>query len=425
MSMQLVVSVEASGDGTRLADEFRWCWINPRSTGEVTEASTGDRDALRVAVADSKINPLPTWLVLPGCRVNTRQLEYTEKEKKHLRNLLPFQLEESVIGDIDDLHFALGAPTNGKVTVAFADKQWLENIFAELAELGIEVTRCWSASSLLPMTTGGEAIVEENTENWFIGSYRNQVHLRYTSSLGFSVSLQHASIALQMLLSARNSERPLPNLYLRAENKTDLASLIKIIPASLHPQIKHHLLANEWDLDFNPQAIDLCQGDFSQKLPIDRWWKLWQSVGIFAGICVLVYLAMLMVDIQQLKKDNMVVRKQIETTARTVAPASKQDPEKQLAALLQQSKPVAQSVRVVELLSLVLPQIAAAPSVSIKAINFTNDTNELNINIQADSFSAFDNLSQAIRNQGLNAEILSANVQGNVQSARLKISKNQ
>jgi general secretion pathway protein L len=71
-----------------------------------------------------------------------------------------------------------------------------------------------------------------------------------------------------------------------------------------------------------------------------------------------------------------------------------------------------------------LPQIAQEPNVSIKGISYSGDSGELNISIQADSFSAFESLSQKLRAQGLNAETSSFNAQGNVQTARLKVSKN-
>ncbi len=77
-----------------------------------------------------------------------------------------------------------------------------------------------------------------------------------------------------------------------------------------------------------------------------------------------------------------------------------------------------------ELLVVVLPQISSVPNVSIKGIAYVGEIGELNINVQADSFATFETLAQNIRNQGFNAEVLSANAQGNVQTARLKITKN-
>jgi general secretion pathway protein L len=421
MSMQLVLSVNTADDGKSLADSFRWCWLGADGL-PATQGASGNREELRTALGEKPANPQSAWVILPGSRVNTRQLTYSDKEKKHLRNLLPFQLEDSVVGDVEDLHFALGTPADGKIVVAFADKTWLQAAFAELAALGIEVTRCWTAPLTLPLAaeTAGD-----NVNHWSLGLYQNQVYLRYASTLGFSVALQHARMALQMLLRDQERVDNLPMLHLRAASEADLATLGEVIPAELQSVIASQTLADEWELDYSNNSIDLCQGDFSQRLPIERWWKLWQSVAIFAGICVAVYLGTSMYEIHKLGKENLSIRQQIETTARGVITQGRiVDAEKQLNALLRQTQPAGQSASVMELLAQVLPLIAQEPSVSIKGIAYSGESGELNINIQAESFSAFESLSESIRRQGLNAETSSFNAQGNVQTARLKVTKN-
>jgi general secretion pathway protein L len=140
---------------------------------------------------------------------------------------------------------------------------------------------------------------------------------------------------------------------------------------------------------------------------------------------VAVYLGTLMFEIHKLGGENLKIRQQIETTARGVITQGRiVDAEKQLNTLLKQSQPVSQSASVMALLTLVLPQIAQEPNVVIKAISYAGEAGELNISIQADSFSAFESLSEKIRKQGLNAETSSFNAQGNVQTARLKVTKN-
>lgn len=422
MAMQLVLSVNTSDDGKSLADSFRWCWLSLDGTPANEAPASGDREALRAAVISQNISPLNAWVILPGNRVSTRQLEYSEKEKKHLRNLLPFQLEDSVVGDVEDLHFALAPPVDGKIVVAYADKTWLQAAFAELAALGIDVTRCWSAPLTLPLVA--EA-ANDPGNHWTLGLYEGQLYLRYLPTMGFSVAAQHGVRALQMLLAAQERGEHLPQLHLRAANDADLVSLQALIPADLQAQIETETIADEWSLDFTNSSIDLCQGDFSQRLPIERWWKLWKSVAIFAAVCAVVYLGVLVFEIQKLGAENLKIRQQIEAAARTVIPQGRMvDAEKQLATLLRQSQPVGQSTSVMALLATALPQIALQPNVSIKGISYAGETGELSINIQADSFGAFETVSQSIRSQGLNAEVLSANAQGNVQSARLKVSQN-
>jgi general secretion pathway protein L len=422
MSMQLVLSVTTAEDGESLADSFRWCWLGADGAPANDSYASGDREALRAAVGSHTSGPLNTWLIVPGSRVNTRQLEYSDKEKKHLRNLLPFQLEDSVAGDVEDLHFALGTPAEGKVVVAYADKAWLQNTFAELAALGIEVTRCWSAPLTQPLALDAST---QPGDHWTLGLYEGQLYLRYLPTMGFSVAYAQGRLALQLLLADQGRTEQLPALHLRAAEEQDLAALVEMIPAQLQQQIASQSLADSWALDFSNSSIDLCQGEFSQRLPIERWWKLWRSVAIFALVCVAVYLGTLVYEIQKLSAENLAIRQQIEAAARAAIPQGRVvDAEKQLATLLRQSQPSGQSASVMALLAVALPPIAEMSNVSIKGIAYAGDTGELNINIQADSFGAFESLSQKIREQGLNAEVLSANAQGNVQSARLKVSKN-
>jgi general secretion pathway protein L len=405
MSMQLVLSVTTAEDGKSLADSFRWCWLGADGAPANDSYASGDREALRAAVGSHTSGPLNTWLIVPGSRVNTRQLEYSDKEKKHLRNLLPFQLEDSVAGDVEDLHFALGTPAEGKV-----------------AALGIEVTRCWSAPLTQPLALDAST---QPGDHWTLGLYEGQLYLRYLPTMGFSVAYAQGRLALQLLLADQGRTEQLPALHLRAAEEQDLAALVEMIPAQLQQQIASQSLADSWALDFSNSSIDLCQGEFSQRLPIERWWKLWRSVAIFALVCVAVYLGTLVYEIQKLSAENLAIRQQIEAAARAAIPQGRVvDAEKQLATLLRQSQPSGQSASVMALLAVALPPIAEMSNVSIKGIAYAGDTGELNINIQADSFGAFESLSQKIREQGLNAEVLSANAQGNVQSARLKVSKN-
>lgn len=420
MSMQLVLSVNTSADGKTLTDWFRWCWLGADGTPD--SAASGDRDALRAALAERASGSQSTWLILPGSRVNTRELEYSEKEKKHLRNLLPFQLEESVAGDVEDLHFALGVPSNGRVVVAYTNRNWLQSIFTELAALGIEVTRCWSAPLILPV----DAEVGDTRDHWALGLYDGQLFLRYATTSGFSVAEGHAPLALSLLLTSEERGEESPVLHLRAANEADLARLVELVPAQLRDAIQTQTLADAWSLDYGTSSIDLCQGEFSQRLPIDRWWKLWKSVAIFAGVCALVYLGTMIFEIQKLSSENTKIRQQIEASARSVIPQGRMvEPERQLSTLLKQLQPTTQSGKVMELLAVVLPQVATVPNVSIKGIAYVGEIGELNLNVQADSFATFESLAQNIRNQGLNAEVLSANAQGNVQTARLKITRNQ
>lgn len=430
MSSQLVLSINGA------ADNFRWCWL---SDGQAQSEASGNLDTLRAALGNASQQ---AWLLLPGAKVVTRKLEYTEKEKKHLRNLLPFQLEESVVGDIDDLHFALGAPNAGKVSLAYIDKQWLKSIFTQLSNIGVEITRCWSTPLLLPLQAPqvaepldptldeSESTVENLLANpsatWVLGIENGQVNVRFAEQEGFSVPLPILGSALDMLIATQKLSENLPYLVLRAGTQADLDALYEALPELLAERISAQTLVDNWQLDFNGKAIDLCQAEFSQRLPLERWIKLWRGVGILALVTFVVYVGVLGFHIYKLNKQNLQLRQQMEAIYRGISPnGQSDDPEKRLRIKLQQLQPKAQTGSVMPILAGVMPIIAVNPDVTVKVISYSADTGEMSINVQAHSFNSIDALRQSIGAQGFTAELLTANAQGDLNTGRIKITKPQ
>jgi general secretion pathway protein L len=431
MSQQLILAINNS------ADNFRWCWMQD---GQPQSSASGNLESLRTAVSGMAQQ---AWLLLPGSKVVTRELEYSEKEKKHLRNLLPFQLEDSVVGDIDDLHFALGDANQGKVAVSYTDKQWLREIFEQLTSIGIEVSRCWSAPTLLPFQSPFSATQEHAREpklgdakdsaallespatvTWVVSMQEGTVNLRFGEQQGFTLPKSHFAVALTLLTSAQGLNENLPHLVLRAGSEAQLKILLSLLPNNLAARVVARVVANEWQLDYEGRAIDLCQTDFSQRLPVERWLKQWRSVGIFGLVTLVIYLGVLFFNIHKLNKENLAIRQQTEAAFRKAIPSGPaDDPEKKLRIKLAALEPKTQSGSVLTLLAGVLPMIASNSDISVKTISYSSETGEININIQSHSFNSIDTLQKSIESQGFKVELLTANAQGDVNTARLKISK--
>jgi general secretion pathway protein L len=420
MSTQLLLYVNPSNDGQGIADILRWCWLGADGRPDASTAASGDGDSLQAALPSGEQQS--AWLMLPGHCVNTRELEYSDKEKKHLRNLLPYQLEDNVVGDVDDLHFALGTPAQGRVVVSYINKAWLQETFAHLKTLGVDVTRCFAAPMMMPLHAPSDATTHQA---WTAGLFDGQCYLRHGTTLGFGVSEQQAAFAFQLMLAELNAEQ-LVELHLRAESTDALDRLTALLPEQWQSAVASTTVASFWDVDTTHTAIDLCQGEFSQRLPFERWWKTWRSIALFAGACTALYLGALFFEIFTLNRDTVSLRQQIEASTRNVITQGRiTDPERQLNTLLKQLQPAASSSgRVMELLAIILPEVGKVPSVSIKAIAYSADASELNLSVQADSYATFETLAGNIRGHGLNAEVQSANAQGNVQTARLRITRN-
>lgn len=417
MSDQLVLYIN------RAADNYRWCWLDAAGRALTNTAASGDVNALQAILSTGTHQ---AWLLVPGTKVITRELDYSEKEKKHLRNLLPFQLEDTVIGDVDRFHFALGSMAGGKAGVAYIEKAWLEQVFAQLAAINVEITRCWSAPLTLPLIQGGttDVATDSAADHWTLQVHEGVVMVRYAPQLGFSVDQPHARTALQMLLTAQERVDKLPQLTLRATNNLDLSALRELLPPALIGQVASENLVDFWQLDYSNSSIDLCQAEFSQRLPIERWWRDWRSVAILAAVSFGVYASILFYQIHGLQNDNVELRRQMEAAYRTVVPqGALVDAEKQLTGMARELQPVGRSGRVMELLAEVLPSLSGNSNIIIRSIQYASDTNEISINLQGNAFNAFEQLRSSLEQKGLNAELLSASAQGDIHSARLKVSK--
>ena len=432
MSQQLVLSINNA------ADHFRWCWLQD---GQPQSSAAGNLEALREAIGTLNRQ---VWLLLPGIKVVTRELEYTEKEKKHLRNLVPFQLEDSVVGDVDNLHFALGNAAQGKVAVSYTDKAWLRDIFKQLTDIGLEITRCWSAPTLLPLTAPESAddviaiqhepdVDELDTDieslkpraTWVVALQDGAVNLRVNEQRGFTLPQGHFIIALAMFLKDQGlDDNNLPELVLRATSEEELVTLKSLLPENLAAQVRSQYVVDEWQLDFDSAAIDLCQAEFSQRLPFERWLKMWRGVAILAAVTLLVYVGVLWFHTYKLDKENLTIRQQTEAVFRKVVPHGPSDsPDTKLRTRLKNLQPSVQTGSVVALLAGVFPIVSSNSDITLKMISYTGDNGELTINLQAHAFTSIDNLQKALEAQGYKAELLSSSVQGDLNMARLKLSK--
>lgn len=418
MSDQLVLYIN------RAADSYRWCWLDSVGRPLVDTAAVGDAGALQAALSAGTHQ---AWLIVPGTKVITRELEYSEKERKHLRNLLPFQLEDTVIGDVDRFHFALGTLTNGIARVAYIEKAWLEQVFAQLSAISIEVTHCWSAPLTLPLMQSELPPTLDDTtpgDAWTLQVHEGVVMVRYATQLGFSVDIPHARNALQMLLTAQERVDNLPQLTLRATDEAELGLLRDLLPPRLIGQVVGESIVDFWQLDYSTQSIDLCQAEFSQRLPIERWWRDWRSVAILGGVSLVVYLGVLLFQINGFKNENLELRRQMEAAYRSVVPQGALiDAEKQLTGMARELQPVGQSARAMDLLAEILPSFTDNSAILIKSIQYASETREININMQAEGFNSIEQLRTSIESKGLKAELLNSSAQGEIYSARLKISK--
>lgn len=403
----------------RAQEQFRWCWLDAEGQPLLDSAASGDLETLGATLGEGHHS---AWLLLPGNQVVTRELEYAEAEKKHLRRLLPFQLEESVIGDIEQFHFALGPARDGRALTAYVEQAWLRQLFDQLKDYGIEVQHAWPLPLMLPLPREAES--SEQYPYWALQLQGDQLLVRYAPNLGFALERDQARLSLQMLLTAQNRVDNLPHLVLRAETDAELVALKALLPDELQDRVDEQSVVPFWQLNYQePGRVDLCQGEFSQRLPIERWWQSWQGVVVAAAASLLLYLGVTTYQVNVLEAENLDIRRNIEQVYRSVAgPGNLVDAERQLRQVLSELQPAGSGGQVTPLLGDLFPALAESDGVTLSAISYASRTDELSLNVRASTFNAIESLRGDIQQRGLQAELLSASAQGDSHSARLRVS---
>lgn len=414
MSHQLVIHVN------RAQTQWRWCWLDETGRPLLDSAASGDLDTLVASLGEAVAHE--AWLLLPADSVITRECGYEEAEKRHLRRLLPYQLEEQVIGDIDQFHFAPGPAREGRALVAYCERDWLRVLLESLTERRIEVHRATPLPLCLPLPA--DPALSEQYPHWTLQWQDEQLLVRYAPNLGYAINREQAGASLQLLLNAQNRVDNLPRLTLRAQTDAELVALEALLPEELKSRVEERELVAFWQLDFaGAGELDLCQGEFSRRLPLGRWWYHWQGVVAAAAACLLVYVGATVYQVRALEQENIDTRRQIESVYREVAgEGNLVDAERQLRQRLNELEPGGSGVRVTPLLGKLFPALAEADGVTVSAISFSSRAGELSLNIRAGAFNAIEQLRGAIQSQGLEAELLSASAQGNSHSARLRVS---
>jgi general secretion pathway protein L len=143
----------ASGRGVDAATEFTW-----------VRSDTGERvDAQGVAPAAQLPNVETVVAVLPAGDVGWQRLDLPRVPGSRLRDALAGALEDRVLEDPDQLHFAVepGAATGSTVWVAVVHRAWLVQALNVLEQHGLNVDRVVPAFAPAPLWRGHVHAVEE------------------------------------------------------------------------------------------------------------------------------------------------------------------------------------------------------------------------------------------------------------------------
>ena len=339
--------------------------------------------------------PENTCLALPSDVVRNLTVPVAPEEVKHLRRALPFMLEESLLEDVSELHFAHAPLRDGLQAVGVVKRatinEWMEEMPEPLRDLP------WVTEALcLPWSAG----------QWTLLFESESVLVRWGEAEGARVEVA----LLPTLLDSLDSGQDVVVAY-----GQDEAAARASIPPQFHDQMQWRqgglsealLLAEP-----APAGPDLRQGEFAPQLPLKRWWSVWQQVAVALGVALILKTGLSVADYQTLKAEDLQLRQAIQDSYRRVNPRG--------AVVDAELGAGAQHRAFTPVLVTLLGASGAVPDITLTSVNFSGGR-EIRVNLSAPNFQSVELVREQLGQRSLQASLESSNARGDGVVARLRV----
>ena len=386
---------------------YEWLQLDATAPDGAASFSVGDAERLGDEAGSEAM-----VLIAPADSISMRSAQFDPAEKKLLRQTLPYSLEDELVDDVDELHFALGAIEGDSVDVAIVKRDAIEQWCEALEGQEFDIREVVSELQLLPL--------EENA--WTILVKPDQWLVRYGINRGFAMDAAGAGLALQLLLDEMGE---VPGRLLLFAPDQDRAAIQQQLPELLRGVVEWRD-EDYWQMvarGFRQGAgrINLFQGEFAPGLPWKKWWKAWKVAAVILVVAVVANILMTFIRIQVLENRNLDLRRETEQVYRSVVPrGAVMDPARQLRRKVEALR-TGGGEGFISLFDRVAKVLAAVDGLQLQSVNYNERQSELRLTVLAEQFNDVETVRAKLEAAGLNADLTGSNAEGNKTRARLRV----
>lgn len=352
-------------------------------------------------------------VILSGKYCATYQAQMPGMNRRRQMQAAPNVLEDQLIDDIDDLHFAIGDSHQGVVDVAVVSCNLMDDWLARLQEQQIVAQRLIADYQVIALPS----------EGWHLWFDDEGILLRVGQARGMRVALTEPMLLLERLYQ-ESEEKPVELLV-----SGDPESLLD----ELNEWCERHQIALQQDsesvlLASAPQAlaankgINLLQGRYSHKENMSRQWRPWWPAAAVIVAMVIIQMVNVSVDHYRLNQQSVVLNQEIESLYRATFPDAVKvvDARAQMASRLESMQQQGGGDLFYQLLTGVT--LLAENKVDFELQRLRFQAGELNVDLHLQDLQVLDRIKQLLtQQQGIQAEVVSASARGDKVEARLLI----
>jgi general secretion pathway protein L len=359
-------------------------------------------------------------VLVPGAEVLLAEPDLPPKAGAKLAQLVPYALEEHLADSIEDLHFAIGKRSleTARVRVAVVARALLNEWLATLRAAGIVPDAMHADSDLLPQNPGQAVALME----------ADAVFVRAPGASPVTLPADALGQALEIAQSGTDTASGARGLilYTGAAEWQQHAAQVESVRAHFDG-IKVQLLTGGPLALFAQQlpagtAINLLQGEYAPESGRAIGWQAWRVAALLLAGLVALHLVGKATQLHFLKTREHQVDVSIREAVRAAMPGEPNllDARKRMEQRLAVARGAGSGL--LPALQALAQAGAVVPGTRLQSVNFKNGAVEMKLS--APDAASLDHLSQALRSNGWQADLLGGTNNGQGYEGRIQVHGN-
>ena len=391
------------------SESFNWFIL---AEGEISQSGDSSLEDMV-----STHNGVKTILVVPTEDLLLTTVKIPTRQRQKLQQAVPFVLEEQLVDDIEDLHFAIGdLDGEGQRSVAVVARTRMTQWLQPFDNVGLRIQQ------LIPDLF----TVPYDEHSWTLLLEEERALLRTALDGGVALPVEDVANLINGQLSVidtQDGENPAAlNLYDCREGGEALSFDEISIPLETHPCDSDRYQVYAAGIKNGPK-LDLLQGDFNRKQQIWRSLRPWRGVAALAVFLVVLNLMGWGIEYRRLLDRDRQLQQALEDTYRSTFPKARRviNPRLQMEQKLSKLKQGSSRGDFAPLMVKAMPVLLDIDGVEVDVLRYKPDSLEVDLRLK--ELQAIDQIKEVMSENAFNVTVQNASATGGQAKGRIVISR--
>jgi len=405
MARQLLIQLQ--NGRPQIEDRIAWIWLeNGQVLSDVTQGTLAEAAAI---AANAKVT-----ISIPAESVYVTRQHLPGKNRQRLLKAVPFALEDQLINDVDDMHFALGlGDKNDQYWIAAIARDQMEHLQTLFASVGL------NPQALIP-------------DSMLLASAENELHLLCESNRSLlalpneeRLSVDNDNLAFVLKKLMLNTDLQINKIECYAADRSiDLDALVAApVNCEVNAHITQPLILMAQALG-DKLPLNLLQGEYNRRERRKHRFQTWYPAAAMLLVWIVAKLIIAGIDNIQLSGQLADIRTQQQQVYKQAFPSSKSsgDVYRKMEARLKELKQRRGDAEAsfYHILNVLAPTLSASQGLLLQSMRYHDGRVDLELHLP--SLQSLDQLKAALTRQSQwQVDIQSATSAKNHVEARLQI----